>query len=795
MNDRDNALVPRRCTQGIVSDLAAFLESEVPQLALRLHGPGNEATFRQEFLEGVKQGLERDGLFPEIKLEESTLAGRTDARIEQFVFEFKSPGELAKKIPRATGLKHLRGYLESKPKDTWQKLRGLLTDGNQAALVVYHPGARRFLYVDNAGSPLPTGKELMQWREMVTTLNRLIPTMALPHLNSDNLLAHFGLASPVSRDALRALWRQLGEGNSEFSKLLYSQWRELFALAVEFSVTDKPGEDLVELFQMGGRATSKDAWDEAVFIVHTYYSLLLKLLAIRIVDELGLVGRVSLLDRVPDSPGAGLSDAERLIPQVLGNVIERDVFSWPYCDEEWPPTKEVAAAIAEMAKRMQKFDVQGVKTDVLRRVYQKIIPSKLRKSLGEFYTPTWAAELVLDEVGFEGKGRLLDPTCGSGTFLVGAIHRVLDHGNGGPQSRLASVTANVVGYDINPIAVATARLNYVLALIDTLLAVSLSEPLPIPVFLADSLLLPQIESVGLSPHFKIPTRVGIFQVPILDPAKNDREIVEDTRKLLGLLRQHSVDSVGVFLAEVRKEFGPESEENNRDLLSRMHKTIHKFQIEKRDGIWASIIENFFAPTLQGRFDFVVGNPPWVIPRRTPQSYTAQVREVASDSPEDKTVLEPARKDLAMLQKWSSAAEKQYFACTPFVWRALRTYANKGGNVAFLLTSSMLTATGAGGWRRWIARFRIRKLVDMTLVTDIHEGALSWSYVPIIQNEESAKSPLKYSFCIPRERHERDQWDLGPKKIEWKRWKTTVEDLPISPSKIFAGKGNGEKEPS
>jgi len=778
-----------------LSSLGSFLGHQVPRIAARLTGPGNEATFRQEFLAGIKAGLRDDGLDPEIRLEETGLAGRTDARIEHFIFEIKSPGELSKKAVREEGLQKLRGYLESFPKDAWSRYSGLLTDGIQGAFICHHVVTDRFVYVDGLEIPLPKGKELLQWSEIATPLSRMIATMGLPHLSSGTLLFHFGLTSQVARDALRALWKQLTDDKSKFAKLLFAQWRELFALAVEFTVTDKPGEDLVELFQMGGHTRSKDEWDQSVFVVHTYYSILLKLLALRVVDELGLAGRVSFLDRVVSSPASAMLEAERRVPEVLGNVIERDVFSWPYCDEEWPPTKDVGTAIAEMARRMKSFSVHGVRTDVLRRVYQNIIPPKLRKSLGEFYTPSWAAELLLNEIGFEGHGRLLDPACGSGTFLVTAIHRILEANSGTPEERLAIVAVTVVGYDLNPIAVATSRLNYVLALVDTLRAGTIAEPLAIPVYLADSLLLPEMESPGFVPYFKIPTRVGVFQVPILDSTRSEIDAVDDTRRLLLLLREHCTRPIESFLGAVRREFGVEAEENRRKLLVDLHKMVFDLHIQRHDGIWTAIIENLFAPRLQGRFDYIVGNPPWVIPRRTPQSYTTHVRQTLARSIGDEIVLQPARKDFLLLKTRSAAAEEQYFACTPFVWRALRTYATPNGRIAFLLTSSMFSAIGAGGWRRWINKFRVQKIIDMTLVTDIHEGALCWSYIPVIENKPpQANDRVQYSFCIPIERRGSEEWDKGPRKMHWQRWETRMQDMPVALSRIKTEEG-APRDPS
>ena len=57
-----------------------------------------------------------------------------------------------------------------------------------------------------------------------------------------------------------------------------------------------------------------------------------------------------------------------------------------------------------------------------------IVPRKLRHDLGEFYTPDWLAGYLIDRSGYPGDPniRFLDPACGSGTFLVDAIHRVIE---------------------------------------------------------------------------------------------------------------------------------------------------------------------------------------------------------------------------------------------------------------------------------------------------------------------------------------------------------------------------------
>jgi len=155
------------------------------------------------------------------------------------------------------------------------------------------------------------------------------------------------------------------------------------------------------------------------------------------------------------------------------------------------PSEAVERMIGRLTAAMGGYDAallrqgDGENVDLLKPLYQDLFPRPLRHRLGEYYTPDWLARHVLDQVGFTGAAgqRLLDPACGSGTFLMLAIQRV----------RAASIHHSsfiiqrfpVVGLDLNPLAVMTARANYLIALRDWLPA---DEQVDVPVYLADSIL-------------------------------------------------------------------------------------------------------------------------------------------------------------------------------------------------------------------------------------------------------------------------------------------------------------------
>jgi hypothetical protein len=98
-----------------------------------------------------------------------------------------------------------------------------------------------------------------------------------------------------------------------------------------------------------------------------------------------------------------------------------------------------------------------------------------KKKYALLQTPVFVEEFILDrtltpavaEFGLEGL-RLIDPTCGSGHFLLGAFDRLVDawgaHAPGlTPEARVQRALDSVHGVDLNPFAVAIARFRLTVA--------------------------------------------------------------------------------------------------------------------------------------------------------------------------------------------------------------------------------------------------------------------------------------------------------------------------------------------
>ncbi|MGC8970261.1 MAG: N-6 DNA methylase, partial [Conexivisphaera sp.] len=100
------------------------------------------------------------------------------------------------------------------------------------------------------------------------------------------------------------------------------------------------------------------------------------------------------------------------------SVYESDVIS------EIPLTPRAKERFRTLIDTLNQFDFSSMKSDFLGRVYEKLIPPEERKRLGQFYTPPAIAELITLLTIQNKDDLVLDPGCGSGTFLVKAYHRL-----------------------------------------------------------------------------------------------------------------------------------------------------------------------------------------------------------------------------------------------------------------------------------------------------------------------------------------------------------------------------------
>jgi SAM-dependent methyltransferase len=147
---------------------------------------------------------------------------------------------------------------------------------------------------------------------------------------------------------------------------------------------------------------------------------------------------------------------------------------------------EAVHLICELSSELAAYDFSQLTEDLFSMLYQEMVERQERHKAGEYYTPNWLVELILNEAlsNWEQQNngkipKILDPACGSGSFIFHAIKIFREK-----QFSLKEILANIQGIDIHPIAGFIARANYILAIGDLIDADSEIE---IPIFIKDSL--------------------------------------------------------------------------------------------------------------------------------------------------------------------------------------------------------------------------------------------------------------------------------------------------------------------
>lgn len=157
--------------------------------------------------------------------------------------------------------------------------------------------------------------------------------------------------------------------------------------------------------------------------------------------------------------------------------------------------------------------------DILQEVYMELIPSEMRHLMGEYFSPDWIVEHVLNMAGFTGdiNKTLIDPCCGDGPFLTQAIKRIVNKNSGHlSKDDIRKITNNIVGFDINPISIVAAKTNYILIVFSAYFDNcddEFGEPVNIPVSIADSILSPVVYTEENDKTLRLTTSVGQLELP------------------------------------------------------------------------------------------------------------------------------------------------------------------------------------------------------------------------------------------------------------------------------------------
>ena len=577
---------------------------------------------------------------------------RIDIEVGSCLIEVKRDLSVGNVLPDA--IEQLAGYLSARQNETGFRYVGILTDGADWRCVclpgVAEAGPPHEVSAHKLSPTRPDSESFLIWLEGVLATARDIP--ATPR----EIRLRLGAGSSA-HDLDRATLLELFTRHRDHPAVQMKRrlWARLLTTAL---------------------GTQFDDSDE-LFVEHTYLVNTAEIIAHAIVGfDLGSIAPAALLS------------GSRFEETTISGVVEADFFDWVVHVPGGEPF------VRSLARRVGRFRWQEVGGDVLKVLYESVITAPTRKRLGEYYTPDWLAErIVSTTIERPLETRVLDPSCGSGTFLFHAARRYLAAAEKAGltlESALNGLTRHVFGLDLHPVAVTLARVTYLLAIGRDRLMHSDRGPIQVPVYLGDAVQWRReaddlfsggdlvIETDGQEHLLESDLR---FPEELLEDPGRFNEIVESMTNLAGSWKLEDTMSRLSGLYQ-RYSLSPVA----RKTLDATFRTLRDLHDEGRDHIWSYYVRNLGRPWWlalpQNRVDALVGNPPWLAYRFMTEPMQKTFREYSEERGLWHGAKVATHQDLSGL----------------FLVRAVERYLRIGGRFAFVMPNAAVDRGQYSGLR-------------------------------------------------------------------------------------------------
>lgn len=640
-------------------DLAALLRG----MAAREAAGRTEATVQSDlrtFLLAAPLALEERHL--NSVLEQQAGGGRRiDVEAGLCVFEVKR--DLRKGKVRGEAEEQLAAYVAARAETMQQRYVGVLTDGAEWHLYHLADGKLTAVSAFTVDSKKPDIEGLSVWLEGVLGTAAITPT-------------------PTE------IGRRLG-ATSPSHAIDYAELARLYARHRDFPAVRLKRELWARLLTTAFGTGFKDS--DELFVEHTLLVVTAELIAHEV---------IGLDPTAQDVAPAAIVEGQLFTSVLVHGVVEPDFFDWVV------DVNGGGQFVRLLARRLHRFDWRSVEHDVLKVLYESIISAAQRKQLGEYYTPDWLAERIVDATIAEPSAqRVLDPACGSGTFLFHAVRRYLEdaEGRGTPNGEaLPALTQRVIGMDIHPVAVTFARVTYLLAIGPNRLQAEDRPPISVPVYLGDSIQWGQERTLFASDALVIPTVGGeLFarelrfpKRTLADAGRFDQLVSEMSRLATSRPRGSAVPQVKAAFR--RYAVHPDDEA----VLTETFTKLCQLHDEGRDHIWGYYVRNLARPVWlsrpENRVSVLVGNPPWLAYRYMTPRMQQEFRSLSEER-----------------GLWAGAAVATHQDLSAlFVLRAIERYLAEDGSFGFVMPLAVLSRQQFTGFRT--GRYSLHQQPELTL---------------------------------------------------------------------------------
>lgn len=598
------------------------------------------------------------------KAERKTTNGRVDCLYGKSIIEFKRPGTL-KSLKKAEN-----AVIQVQKYETEYYSYSYVFDGE--------------FFIDNYNGH--------KFEVSLTTMQLLIKSLGISanmdkiSLNKDSVDSKLSLKNKEVKLLVMDMYYEIEKqqlNNDEFLA-----WKKLFSITIPHG-TEKSyllSKKMTEISEIFGENIN---FDIALFVLHTYYSIVVK----------NVVISNLLQNKILEIDLNDLNNFETLENGIfferigIFNMFNNDMFSW-YAKS----STRLTANILKFRQTIFNFETTPLKSlseDIFNLIYESIVPHSVRKSLGEYYTPPSVAKEIMQFGNVDYKKKIVDPACGTGTFLNVVIEEKIKL-----NMTVEEILTSIMGADINPVAIIAARANILIRVV-FLDSFEKSKNYFIPVFNVDSTEIIQknvflhnteiVDFFSTNQEYKISCSVYQFL------EKNDQYTIEKQ------IEHATLTGLSTKVISV---------------LQQLNKVLHN----KKGAERLSIKQNFYA-ALQSKFDYIVGNPPWVKWQHLPSTYREKLKNEGHD-----VLFSPYRN--------SGGNSLDLFA--PILMAASINYLEKNGEIIMIMPMSLNFNASFHNVRKFnfLNGQKIKKIMDFDSKNNVFKDVdINFGYY-VISNEQS-----------------------------------------------------------
>lgn len=659
--------------------------------------------------------------------ESKNTSGRTDFQYGNTIIEYKKYGLLAQSKDINKWQIQLQNYLKD-ARFSGFRIYGFLFDGrhlhsytkNENDEIIYNGGGQ--LNGSNLDEMIRT---LFSSGIVAISPNNLKKDFAIID-KFDNVLVH-SEALNLAKYLLKLLHKTQTDTRTQ---LLFSEWEKLFRLAEN---DNGQHEDIIkrrEVFsQIFGVEIHKDNEYKALFALHTTLSIIIKLLLAQIIDNLPQIQTKINIEKFYKENN--LTNLKQFFTNIengslfkkIGviNLTDNDFFAWYVKENFNDEFKDILQKIIFKICAYENICItqNSAMLDMFKELYLGFIPKCVRHSFGEYYTPYWLAERTLlsatsGDLNLNNK-TFIDPSCGSGTFL--SVFFNYKHKDLKQKIDFAEFVCGIVGVDINPIAVLMARANIFIQTTKKC-NFDIAKKYEIPVYLADSLYVPNVVQIGgeecLDYELYTTSLQREFNTDKVRIALPKNLILNDD--FFNIIAQIEKHIVNLDKKSAMKEFKKhyKSLQNNDDLRKQVETNLDelvKFESKKLNSIWLKIFSNYFRVATFDKFDYIIGNPAWVQWSVLPEAYRENIKA-------------NMRLD-GLFSSDTNVGGNNLNICALIANKCCERWLNDNGKFAFLMPKSILFNKSFEGFRNLIIngneKLYFNEVLDFSNGGEIFDG--------------------------------------------------------------------------